>query len=742
MAGISTGEAGERSELGDAPGLKGVEGSRGLPKSGRAEAPTPDPALALRDQLALLERNDKRPLNEREDDILKLLLLYIQVCQCGSEGADLDLQVLAAQSAEIVLFNIQQKLSEKPAEDARSELEQFFERKGELKTNKGWLLLQSIALLSTRDSDTVTVIIESGLPAALVKCLYLFVALPPRKDNVGEEAVQCSFQEVFTQVLLQLCRQERCVEEMVETQELQCLIIALTSLWDQCSPCWRRQASLVLRAVSAARARNIVEVLQAKDCVKICIQNMLKIPQHVPGPVLAEVAVSVFSFVKDSYPCSPVLFEEFESNEGYPLLQMILSRCEEGVTAEDVQPVGDLLDLIAALTLFGRAELKVALCVSNPQPPGFKFDPVLTKGSSVKNLTAFRIIQSSFLRSENLHTCSQILRAIRNIWTWDKANFFLLEWTMQSLAQLAECAWRKPPAVHALFFQLLETVVLQLSYIPHEALKKVQAVFKQDLSAPFNVAALQCFHRLSAAGGLFCEVLSDSGMLELLLAELKKHAKVLRKAGMTANTGQSRDGSCEKILISNMLKVVATLALKSVKNTVSIRDYGMIPYIKIFLDDEQFRRHTLCLLEQLSVINPEEYMSTTIGALCSSTEAELGLKQDLLQSILKVLESPNSWNAFRTAGGFNGLLSILVDMEGALQERPAGVWASLQHDRVVELILLSLHTVAVAVHLHPVNAHFFHTTGHFQKMADALLQLGCFCEGGPAAADADRDADP
>lgn len=56
----------------------------------------------------------------------------------------------------------------------------------------------------------------------------------------------------------------------------------------------------------------------------------------------------------------------------------------------------------------------------------------------------------------------------------------------------------------------------------------------------------------------------------------------------------------------------------------------MIPYIKIFLDDEMYRSPTLCILEQLSETNPEEYMSTAIGALCSSTETELQLKQDLL----------------------------------------------------------------------------------------------------------------
>lgn len=60
---------------------------------------------------------------------------------------------------------------------------------------------------------------------------------------------------------------------------------------------------------------------------------------------------------------------------------MIVS-CEDGVCLEEFRPVEELLALIASLTFLGKAELKVALCVTNPQPPGFKFDPPLTKGRS------------------------------------------------------------------------------------------------------------------------------------------------------------------------------------------------------------------------------------------------------------------------------------------------------------------------------------------------------------------------
>lgn len=101
------------------------------------------------------------------------------------------------------------------------------------------------------------------------------------------------------------------------------------------------------------------------------------------------------------------------------------------------------------------------------------------------------------------------------------------------------------------------------------------------------------------------------------------------------------------------------------------------------------------------------------------------------QSILKVLENPNSWNAFRTAGGFTSLISMLVDMEGSLLQQPVGVWASLTHQGLLELLLLTLHTIAMAVHLHPVNAHFFHINNLYERLAEALLQIGCFLGGAP-----------
>uniref|UniRef100_A0A3Q2Z7R3 Alfy-like armadillo-like repeat domain-containing protein n=1 Tax=Hippocampus comes TaxID=109280 RepID=A0A3Q2Z7R3_HIPCM len=411
-----------------------------------------------------------------------------------------------------------------------------------------------------------------------------------------------------------------------------------------------------------------------KNCIRICIQNLSRINSEVAGPLLAEVAVAVFSFIRDTYPLNPALFIEFDSHNDH-----------------DHE------------TFF------------------FLDSQLFISGSSVKNVPAFHLLQTTLLQSEDSLLCCQILRTIQMIWELDKANFFLLEWTFQTMAQLAACVCHKPAAVHTMFYSMLEMVIFKLNYIPHEALRVVLGILKQSWSGllpvvgtQFGVATLTSFH-----SGMFAEVLSDWGLLELLLGELRRRAKIIRKAGVVTSP-QLEFYFTTFFLTHPLCQLFAYVS-------VSVRELGMVPYIKLFLDEAQYRDATLCILEHLAELNPEEFMSTAIGALCSSTQHELALKRDLLQSILKVLESPNSLDAFRRAGGFTGLLSLVLDMDGALADPPQGeVWRSVGHQPLLDLLLLALHILASAVHLHAVNAHFFQTGGFYEKLAEALLQLGCF----------------
>lgn len=71
-------------------------------------------------------------------------------------------------------------------------------------------------------------------------------------------------------------------------------------------------------------------------------------------------------------------------------------------------------------------------------------------------------------------------------------------------------------------------------------------------------------------------------------------------------------------------------------------------------------------------------------------------------------------------------------MEGALSDPPQGeVWKSLGYQPLLDLLLLSLHILTLALHLHTGNAHHFETGGFYERLGEALLQLGCFYTVGP-----------
>ncbi|EMP26573.1 WD repeat- and FYVE domain-containing protein 4 [Chelonia mydas] len=489
--------------------------------------------------------------------------------------------------------------------------------------------------------------------------------------------------------MLNLYREEQGLEELLSAAELQSLIIATASLWDQCNLSWKAPTGRVLRTISKAQTKTAIMYLQAADCIKIAIQNLFKLADTLPASDICEAVSIILCFVKDSYPISSALLLEFENNDGYQLLVKILLRWEGSPHSEGDHHVEEVLDILTCLTVCGKTELKVSGNVTHPQLPHFDFEQTQSSGMTVKNLQAFQVLQSIFQKTSDLHLCRRILLAIKTMWAWDTMNFFLLEWTLQPISQFTDIIPLKPHLVQIQFFQLVESVVLELSYIPHEILKKVECLIKENLVPFCTIAALRCLHSITKRDLLFTDIFRDSGLLGQLLTQLRKQAKILRK-------------------------------------TVVIKDYGMVPYIKIFLDDECYRSDTLCILEQLSVINTEEYMSIIIGALCSSTQGELCLKLDLLKSLLRILENPKCHSAFRTCSGFNGLLSLLSDMEGALQDPPSGAWAATGHSPILELVLYTLQGIAAALHLDPINSDFFQRNGLFEKLAEDLGSLGCF----------------
>nr|XP_014697031.2 LOW QUALITY PROTEIN: WD repeat- and FYVE domain-containing protein 4 [Equus asinus] len=682
-----------------------------------------------------------RSPGERHKGLLSLLPLFLKAWE-HSVGIICfpSLQRLAEDVSNQFAQEIQEALVGKPAEQARVAAGQLLRWKGDADQD-GYLLLKSVYVLTGTDSETLDRVAESGLPALLLQCLYLFFVFPLEKEELFDSDVQV--QRMFVQMLLNICSESRGLEGLLSGNELQSLVIATTCLREHSCHFWKEPTFCVLRAISKAQNLSVIQYLQAMDCIKISLQNLSRLTDTLPAPEVSEAVSLVLGFVKDSYPLSSALFLEFENGEGYPLLLKVLLRYD-GLSQSEVDPhLEELIGLVVWLTTCGRSELKVFDSITYPQLEGFKFHQE-SSGVTVKNLQAFQVLQNVFHKAGDGILCVKVLSAIRTMWTWNARNFFLLEWTLQPISQFVEIIPLKPAPVQRHFFQLLEALVFELHYVPHEILRKVQCLIKDSPESPCTLVALQSVLRIAGRDLLFTDIFRDSGLLGLLLAQLRKRAKILRKSGNKESNPGGQDP--ERELTCVMLRTVVALLKGSVRNAVVLKDHGMVPFIKIFLDDEWYRGASLSILEQLSVINAEEYMSIIVGALCSSTQGELQLKLDLLKSLLRILETPKGRAAFRVSSGFNGLLSLLSDLEGSLQEPPLQTWGAVSPSQTLDLVLHTLCALSAALHLDPVNCDFFRRNGLFEKLAEDLCLLGCFGaleqEEGPVQPWADTKARP
>ncbi|XP_062943018.1 WD repeat- and FYVE domain-containing protein 4 [Cynocephalus volans] len=682
-----------------------------------------------------------RSLDERQKNLLSLLPLFLKAWE-HSVGIICfpSLQSLAEDVSDQLAQEIQKALAGKPAEQARVAAEQLLQWKGDMNRD-GYLLLKTVFVLTGTDSETLGRVAASGLPALLLQCLYLFFVFPLEKGELPESDVQV--QRMFVQMLLNICSEPQGLEGLLSGSELQTLLIATTCLREHSCCFWKEPTFCVLRAISKAQNLGVIQYLQATDCIRLALQNLSRLADTLPAPEVSEAVSLVLGFVKDSYPVSSALLLEFENAEGYPLLLKVLLRYDGLMQSEADPHLEELIGLVVWLTTCGRSELKVFDSVTYPQLEGFKFHHEAS-GVTVKNLQAFQVLQNVFHKASDSVLCTQVLLAIRTMWDWNARNFFLLEWTLQPISQFVELVPLKPALVQVHFFQLLEALVFELHYVPHEILWKVQRLIKESPEPSCTLVALQSILRIAGGDPLFTDIFRDSGLLGLLLAQLRKQAKIMRKSGNKESTPGAQDP--ERELTCVMLRTVVTLLKGSVRNAVVLKDHGMVPFIKIFLDDECYRGASLSILEQLSVISAEEYMSIIVGALCSSTQGELQLKLDLLKSLLRILETAKGRAAFRVSSGFNGLLSLLSDLEGSLHGPPLQTWGAVSPSQTLELVLHTLCALSAALHLDPVNGDFFRRNGLFEKLAEDLCLLGCFGapeeEGAPLPSWADTKPRP
>lgn len=224
----------------------------------------------------------------------------------------------------------------------------------------------------------------------------------------------------------------------------------------------------------------------------LCIDNMQRSPQLSPLEVV-EMFVAVFCFLKDSSEVSQKLLDDFRACQGYNFLAEFLLKLESRQEDDEVNAATrNLVLMIASLCMCGFTELRPSQNQTSSifQMQGFQIPQTASRGTSVRNIHAFTVLQTVFLKSPSTDLCCTILDAISTVYHSDNANYFILE-SQNTLSQFTEKIHLKSGQIQEKFFSLLEFIVFQLNFVPCKELISLSILLKCNQAVQCSILCMR-----------------------------------------------------------------------------------------------------------------------------------------------------------------------------------------------------------------------------------------------------------
>ncbi|XP_056017801.1 WD repeat and FYVE domain-containing protein 3-like isoform X2 [Ostrea edulis] len=638
--------------------------------------------------------------------------------------------------SKLMVTEIRRRASNQSTEAASCAIVNFLEMDSSETTGNGWMLLTALNLLSCGNQALIDCMTAASLPSTLVKCLYLFFDLPgieePNKCSPNSEFTaderRILLQKIFVQILVHLCKHTSPAEELARKDDLSLLFSAITSWCPPHNAIWRKCAAEILMTLSRhGLSPNVVRYIHDKGCVRHCIENMQRIQELSPLE-LVDMFVTVFCFLKDSSEVSHVLLDDFRSCQGYVFLSEFLLRLDRDDGEESQQALRNLVLLLGTLTTSGYTEIKPSQACSGSlfKMPGFSVPQPVGKGVSVRNIQAFLVLQSVFLKASTSVLCTVILDVINSIYHQDNANYFILE-PQHTLSQFSEKIYTKPNDVQEKFFELLEFVIFDLNFVPCKELISISILIKSNQSPSCSVLCFRTLQRILQFHSLFKDVFREVGLLEVMVTCLRRYAALFE----TAEEVSAREPtSQEQKEIGCLVMDCLTLLLSSNHSNANVfRECGGARCVHGMVQYEDCRQQALNIIQQL-ILSPQgdDDMATLLGLMHTSPVLSLQLKTHILKALLTVLrESHRSRTVFRKVNGFVYVMSLLLSMEGCLLDPPKAPWDSVERLPILSMLKTVFSTLTVAMRYEPANAKFFETQVQYDSLTEAVRLLGCFC---------------
>ena len=219
--------------------------------------------------------------------------------------------------------------------------------------------------------------------------------------------------------------------------------------------------------------------------------------------------------MQDSSSCTQQLLDSFKRADGYVFLAELLLSLEENLQsisafqnkqaenavrkAESLEcedALRNLVLLVASLATCGFIELRPSAPSSGgSHQSGFRLPRPMGRGVSVRNISAFQVLQTVWTRSKSLILTTTILDVILSLYQQDPANYFILL-PQKTISILADRVMEKPIDNMRRFFNIIEWVGLNLGYVLAEELQPILAILRQNVSIEFTMGSFSMIERL------------------------------------------------------------------------------------------------------------------------------------------------------------------------------------------------------------------------------------------------------
>lgn len=359
----------------------------------------------------------------------------------------------------------------------------------------------------------------------------------------------------------------------------------------------------------------------------------------------------------------------------------------------------------------------------------FQLPQASSRETCVRNVYAFQVLQTVFLRSTTPALCCTILDAISRVYHSENANYFILE-SEHTLSSFAERIHQKSPQIQEKFYDLLEFIVFQLNFVPCKELISLSLLLKHNQSTSCSILCLKTLLNILRHNSVFKDVYREVGILEIFVSSLNRYSDHVRQitkgddslvVQLTAEEPEDLLDTLGKLVLEALTMLLGGAASN---NAQLFREYGGAKCVHELVKYKHCRPQALGIVRELILsAGGDDDMLYILSLMHSISPHQVEFKIQILNMLLGCLkDSHRTRTVFRKVGGFVYLTSVFVSLDGSMAQPQPDI---AQQDLIL-LLQIVCQTLATAMRFEPANAKFFHQEICNSSLCDTLRLLGCF----------------